>query len=575
MAIKSANRQALYNAGYGKMTLDQEHKGKAYVKPQFAILQINITAGAVARNVAQIKRAVSGAMLAAGTKDLICIAPELAVSGFPLIDLPDQKGFLETCSEAIIGLAKELKDGPTLVLGAPERRNGVNVSTLFVLSKGSITSLGSRPLEFAEAYGLKHRAPLPCDAIYKTFDFLGHRFAVRPGFATGGSLPPCDIVLSLDCEAFEPSLFAERELVCMAYASMVEKPIIYVNAVGGNGSIVCYGGSTVCDASGKILLSTPCWRQEILIDNIDLLISNESSSRKDDQFSKNDLAKENLDPYDAVGNAILLGIRDFVRKSGFSKVCLGLSGGRDSSLVAALACDALGKENVIPIMLPSPYTSEESIEDAKTLAENLGIELKTLQIKPMMDAFDSSFSIAFGARLVGLSAENIQARIRATALMAVSNQCGALLLSTSNKSESAVGYGTIYGDMAGAFMPIVDVYKTDVYKLADWINRIHGREIIPENVFKKEPTAELRYDQKDQDSLPPYNILDTILRGIFEGHDLLENATSAVADQQIVAKVAELVRKSEFKRAQSPLGLYVSSCPLALCRRSIPSSRVK
>ncbi|HEV2986699.1 MAG TPA: NAD(+) synthase, partial [Vicinamibacterales bacterium] len=259
-----------------------------------------------------------------------------------------------------------------------------------------------------------------------------------------------------------------------------------------------------------------------------------------------------------IWRALVLGTRDYVRKCGFNRVVLGLSGGIDSALTAAIAAEAVGAANVIGVLMPSPYSSRGSIEDARQLAENLKIDTMTLPIEPPMHTFDDTLHDAFAGEPFGVAQENIQARIRGVLLMALSNQRGALLLTTGNKSELSVGYCTLYGDMSGGLAVIADVPKTMVYRVARWRNQTAGRAEIPESSLTKAPSAELRPGQTDQDSLPPYDVLDDILRRHIELHQSAEEIVAAGFDAQTVAHVLKLVRRAEFKRKQAAPGLKVT-----------------
>jgi len=538
----------------------------------FSLLQINLAAGSVSRNRALLKRAADGAAIAAEGAPLLCLAPELAISGFPLEKLPLQTGFLELCRAQLEKLAAELKNGPALVLGCPERLDGGLRSSLFLLADGAVTRLGGRPLAQALGYG-EERRHTPTGVQHGVFSRFGLSFAVCAGLAslrTPEQLPQSDVVLCLDNEPFETGQWASLSQTCADAARRMGRPLLRVNAVGGNGSYIHPGGSLAADNTGVIRISASPWRQELVVEEIAGLIS----QAKDDEPA-NESPDGTSSGMDALGNAILLGIRDYVRKSGFTRVLLGLSGGMDSSLVAALAAEALGADNVTGLLLPSRWSSQGSLDDSAALAANLGIATYTIPITPLMDAYETALAPVFQGASPDLTEENLQARIRANLLMAYSNKFGGLLLSTDNKSEAAVGYGTLYGDLAGGLAPIADIYKTDVYRLARWFNDMKGREIIPQAVFDKAPSAELRPGQTDQDSLPPYDILDSCLRTFFEGENLCEQAVCPTASAEIVQKAAELVRRSEFKRRQAPPALFVSARPLALFARPLPAARVE
>jgi NAD+ synthase (glutamine-hydrolysing) len=317
-----------------------------------------------------------------------------------------------------------------------------------------------------------------------------------------------------------------------------------VNQVGGNDDLIFDGYSVAFNRQGEVI-----YRAQAFTSSLEIV-----------EFNK-DLLPAAIHPLpiseDAeIYQALVLGVRDYVRKCGFKQVIFGLSGGIDSSLVAAIATDALGKENVLAVMMPSPYSSDHSISDAVALVNNLEIKSEKLAIKEIMSAYDRLLEPLFADTDFGIAEENLQSRIRGNLLMALSNKFGHLLLSTGNKSEMAVGYCTLYGDMNGGLAVIADVPKTRVYSLCRWLNR--DREIIPLNVINKAPSAELKPNQKDQDSLPPYDILDAILELLIARHQSSEQIIAAGFEPEMVQKVIKLVKNAEFKRKQAPPGLKIS-----------------
>ncbi|MDI6862518.1 MAG: NAD+ synthase [Pseudothermotoga sp.] len=372
--------------------------------------------------------------------------------------------------------------------------------------------------------------------------------------------------------------FRESYVSMKAYEYHVA--IAYCNMVGGQDEIVFDGSSFVCDANGQLLARSKSFEEDLLTVDVDLdenLRVNLTEPRRrytyvDNlpvevlQFDEPKQKKQHLTPSIAhpytreqeMFMALVTGLRDYVRKNGFTKVVLGLSGGMDSSLVAAIAVEALGAENVKGVLMPSMYTSRESIEDASLLAENLGIETFTIPINKVYEEYLQALASVFSNMPSDTTEENIQARIRGNYLMALSNKFGWLVLTTGNKSELATGYCTLYGDTAGGFAVIKDVYKTDVYRIAHWYNDWKGREIIPQRVFVKPPTAELRPNQTDQEKLPPYEVLDGILRlYIDEGLDAQEIVQKGY-DASVVEKVLRMIHASEYKRRQAPIGTKIS-----------------
>ncbi|MGK7918593.1 MAG: NAD+ synthase, partial [Trichodesmium sp.] len=337
---------------------------------------------------------------------------------------------------------------------------------------------------------------------------------------------------------------------------------------GGNDDLIFDGCSVVFNSAGKVIYRAKPFETSLAVVEFNL--------------AKKDLTSENFESLDLpeskdeeIWSALVLGVKDYLRKCGFSKVVLGLSGGIDSALVAAIATAALGKENVFTILMPSPYSSEHSVKDALELVENLGIAKQIISIGDLMKGYDNNLGGLFADTNFGIAEENIQSRIRGNLLMAISNKFGHLLLSTGNKSEMAVGYCTLYGDMNGGLAVISDVPKTRVYSLCRWLNEqaIHGNQnfygaenllipekqnIIPENILTKAPSAELKEDQKDQDSLPDYEVLDDILFRLVENCESLAEIIAAGHDSEVVNKVVKLVMRAEFKRRQAPPGLKIS-----------------
>jgi NAD+ synthase/NAD+ synthase (glutamine-hydrolysing) len=321
-------------------------------------------------------------------------------------------------------------------------------------------------------------------------------------------------------------------------------PLVYVNQYGGNDDLVFDGRSCGFSSEGHPTARGRSFDADIVLCDVDRM---DSLAPADD-----------LQPESEIWRALVLGPRDYARKCGFSSAVLGLSGGIDSALTAAIAAEALGPSHVLGVMMPSPYSSRGSIDDSVQLAMNLGIETLTLPIEDAMQAMDRTLADAFAGTTPGVTEENIQARIRGNLLMALSNKRGALLLTTGNKSELAVGYCTLYGDMSGGLGVIADVPKTMVYRVARWVNEQAQAPRIPESTLTKPPSAELRPHQTDQDSLPPYDILDEILRRHIEGHEGADTIVAAGFEPAVVARVLHLVRGAEFKRKQAAPGLKVT-----------------
>ncbi|MEE9165639.1 MAG: NAD+ synthase, partial [Nitrospinota bacterium] len=362
-------------------------------------------------------------------------------------------------------------------------------------------------------------------------------------------------------------MFSERALKNNAF-------IAYNNLVGGQDELVFDGHSLLMDKKGKLLAAGKQFEEDYILYDLNIKSNARSKNTGKKHYSNvvfiRNMIKDKkytsikkrkniaLKPLEEIFKALVLGTRDYVRKSEFEKVVVGLSGGIDSSLTAVIAVEALGIQKVIGVTMPSPYTSKESLNDANILSRNLGIEILTLPIEKAMKAYKDILSEAFKGKKEDITEENIQARIRGNLLMALSNKFGWLVLTTGNKSEIGVGYCTLYGDTAGGFSVLKDVPKTMVYRLSHYINRTKGIKIIPDDVIKRPPSAELRPNQKDQDSLPPYDILDAILHAYVEEEKTLNQIVSKKFEKNLTLKVLDLVDKSEYKRRQGPPGIKIT-----------------
>ena len=335
-------------------------------------------------------------------------------------------------------------------------------------------------------------------------------------------------------------------------------PLVYLNQVGGQDEIVFDGASLVCNADGKLALALPAWEEKVVV-------TEWTRGPNGWVCAQGEIVKEE-DRSTSIYHAMMLGLRDYVNKNRFCGVVLGLSGGIDSALSAAVACDALGAERVRCVMLPSRYTSKESLDDAEECARLLGCKYETVPIEGAVDAFASALREPFAGKRADTTEENIQSRIRGLILMAISNKFGPMVLTTGNKSEMSVGYATLYGDMCGGYNVLKDVYKTEVFKLSHWRNAHHPRgalgpkgRVIPERIITKPPSAELRDNQKDQDSLPPYDILDGILECLVENEMTFEATCAKGYHPATVKRVEQLLYTSEYKRRQAPPGVKITA----------------
>jgi NAD+ synthase (glutamine-hydrolysing) len=382
-----------------------------------------------------------------------------------------------------------------------------------------------------------------CEDIWNDRDFWKrrryHRDPVEELVRAGA-----DAIVNLSASPFSAGKHARREEMLSSMARKYAVPIVYVNQFGGNDDLVFDGRSSAFNADGAPIARGRSFDGDVVICDLD---SGKPIKPADD-----------LELESEIWRALVLGTRDYTRKCGFSRVVLGLSGGVDSALTAAIAVEALGRDRVLGVLMPSPYSSRGSIDDAADLAQRLGIQTVTLPISDVMQAMQRTLQDAFAGTEQDVTEENIQARIRGNLLMALSNKRCALLLTTGNKSELAVGYCTLYGDMSGGLGVIADVPKTMVYRVARWLNRMSPASIIPEAILSKAPSAELRPNQTDQDSLPPYETLDEILRRHVEQHQPASEIIAAGFDPLTVGRVLHLVHAAEFKRKQAAPGLKVT-----------------
>ncbi|HRQ61498.1 MAG TPA: NAD+ synthase, partial [Alphaproteobacteria bacterium] len=450
-------------------------------------------------------------------------------SGYPPEDLVLKPSFMDAIEHAVAELCAARMKNAALI-GTPWRVDSQLYNAALLIEKGTI-----------KAMSLKHHLPnygvfdekrvFAAGPLPKPLEFHGHKLGVLicedmwlADTAAHLKAQGAENLIVLNASPFEMGKDLQRKTHAATRCKETGLPLTYVNLVGGQDDLVFDGGSFEMDASGQVTRQLPFFEDGSETEGIGL-----------------------------VYNALKLGLHDYVRKNGFTKVLLGLSGGVDSALVAVLAVDALGADNVQGFMLPSRFTSQDSLDDAAELAKILGISLETYSIEDALKGFESTLP-----DLKGLAHENTQSRIRGAMLMALSNERGALLLSTGNKSEMACGYATLYGDMNGAFNPLKDVYKTEVYKLCEW------RGCIPQRILTKAPTAELKENQTDQDSLPPYDILDDILKGLIED-DLGIN--DIPHDKALVARVYALLNRAEYKRRQACPGVKITSRAFGRDRR--------
>lgn len=548
---------------------------------KIALAQINPTVGDFTGN---IKKILEYAARASEQGAELVVFPELAVCGYPPADFLEKNAFVERAVQAVHEIAAWTGDQgrPALLVGSvmpAASKVGKRVSNVAVLlsqgktafvqqkmllpfydvfdeqryfepaSSQCLTALGDQPLAITiceDAWNDKDFWPRqlypvdPVDALMQQWQADADHLDRHPR-----------VILNISASPFCQGKPAIRQRMLAAIAQRHRAFVVLVNQVGGNDGLVFDGSSLVLDPSGKVVARAGCFVEDLAI--VDLPDAAEAAPAPCDEISE-------------VWQALVLGTRDYVRKCGFRKVLVGLSGGIDSALVAAIAVEALGAENVIGVGMPSEYSSLGSIEDARHLANNLGIRFELLPIHDVFAQFQKVLEPLFAGTSFGLAEENLQPRIRGTLLMAVSNKFGALVLTTGNKSEMSVGYCTLYGDMVGALAVIGDVYKTRVYQLAHYANRSH--EMIPQNTITKPPSAELRPGQQDTDSLPPYDVLDPILMAYVERFLSAEQiAKEQDVDLALVRSVLKLVEQSEYKRQQAAPVLKVTPKSFGTGRR--------
>ena len=521
-----------------------------------ALGQFDATVGDLSGNVETMAGLWEQAV-AAGA-DLV-VFPEMAICGYPPEDLVYKTHFVEDNRVAVERLAAACPD-KTIVVGFVTRSGGHVYNAAAVLEGGRIAKVyhkcllpnysvfdeqryfksGSAPLVISVA-GVNVAVTI-CEDMWDT-EWLA-------GFLTDAG--PIHLTLNISASPFDMAKMEGRGQIITRCAGALNCAVAYCNLVGGQDDLVFDGRSILADSTGKVVAMAKAFDEDLLIADIET-----QGERVNVTPSRPPVAQPET-ALDEVYQALVLGTRDYTRKNGFQKVLLGISGGIDSALTAAIAVDALGAENVIGITMPSRFNSPETIADAKKVADNLGFELLTIPIEPILKPFSQSLGAAPGWDEKGLAYENLQARIRGTILMSLSNQFGAMVLTTGNKSETSVGYSTLYGDTAGGFAAIKDVPKTMVYQLCARMNELAGRERIPEDVITRPPSAELRPDQKDADSLPDYDTLDAILKGYVEQDKSARELVDAGLPAEEVNRVIRLVDVNEYKRRQNPPGIRIT-----------------
>jgi len=538
-------------------------------KLSLALAQLNPTVGDIVGNIAKLRAARRKAAEAGAH---LVIASELCVSGYPPEDLVLKPSFQHAVRAAVEALAKETAEGPALLLGAPWKEGDYLYNAALLLSEGRIKAkIFKRDLPNYGPFDEKRLfapGPLP-----EPVEFRGVKLGIlvcedmwTPDAAVHLKKQGAQILLVPNGSPYESDKGGERQKLARARAKETGLPLVYVNQIGGQDELVFDGASFVLDAQGHYSAQAKAWEEDFLLTRWDL----SPGPLKPEKSTIQSIPENEA----AIYNALMLGLRDYVGKNGFPGVVLGLSGGIDSALVAAIATDALGADKVWAVMMPSPYTSRESIEDAEQQAKILHCRLDTIPIGQAMETFAHILKTPFQNRAADTTEENIQSRCRGLILMALSNKFGPMVLSTGNKSEMSVGYTTLYGDLCGGFAVLKDLYKTQVYKIARWRNAQRPASalgpngtVIPERVFAKPPSAELRPDQKDQDSLPPYETLDAILECLIEKDQSVQDICALGHDAAIARRVWTMLDNAEYKRRQAPPGVKITRRHLGVDRR--------
>jgi NAD+ synthase (glutamine-hydrolysing) len=550
------------------------------MKLRVALAQVNPTVGDLVGNAALIK---DGVAAAAAQGAQIAIFPEMVLTGYPVEDLALRPSFQQASRAALAQLATEIDPSIVAIVGYLDQvvtTDGAGKPQ----NKVAVISGGAVKASYAKChlpnYGVfdEYRNFAPgdqtlvvrihgvdvgiaiCEDLWIDGGITAQLAARKPG-----------LVIVPNGSPYERNKDDIRLSLVTGRARQAAAPLVYVNMTGGQDDLVFDGDSIVVNAAGDVIARAPQFEDGIMLVDIDVATR---TSTPDVIISDDEVSLERtlvpgiahrLGDEEEIWNAIVVGLRDYVAKNGFTSVLVGLSGGIDSALVAALAVDALGPDRVHGVGMPSKYSSDHSLADARQMAANTGLGFRVVEIQKMVDAFIKELS------LTGLAEENVQARVRGTTLMGLSNQEGHLVLATGNKSELACGYSTLYGDAVGGYAPIKDIYKTDVWALSRWRNQV-AREAgetppIPENSIAKEPSAELRPDQKDSDSLPEYEILDRVLKAYVDD-DLGRDALIAAGfDKELVMRVIGLVDRAEYKRRQYPPGTKVSQRAFGKDRR--------
>ena len=540
---------------------------------RLALAQINTTVGDLEGNVDSMSAWAARASEAGA--DLICF-PELAITGYPPEDLVLRRTFVDDNLEALEGLARRSAGGCAVITGFVDRSDAGIHNAAALLHGGTIEAR-------------YHKVKLPNYGVFDEKRYFVPGLAgctVRVASSDLG-ISVCEdawapgtpfddyarsdvpLVLNINGSPYHRHKIAERLDICRDRARETGAWIVYVNAIGGQDELVFDGGSMVVSPQGELAHRAAMFEEDLLVVDLQRLEGGQWSAAAEGE------ARRWPEGPEEVYGALVVGMGDYVRKNGFTEVLVGLSGGIDSALTATVASDGLGAQAVRAMTMPSPYSSAESVEDAMEVARLLGIRIDEVRIDEVFKSYLSALEDPFRDTTEGVAEENLQARIRGNLLMALSNKSGAMVLATGNKSEYAVGYSTLYGDMAGGFAPIKDVPKTLVYELVEWRNAQGEAPLIPQRVIDKPPSAELRPNQKDTDTLPPYEVLDPIIEAYVEEDRSPEDIVAAGFDRDLVDRVVSWIDGAEYKRRQAPPGVKITPKAFGRDRRMPITNRYR
>ncbi|MCP4123409.1 MAG: NAD+ synthase [Bacteroidetes bacterium] len=542
---------------------------------KIALAQLNVIIGDFDYNFRKMAKAIDEAV---GKHADLIVFPELAVCGYPPRDFLEFRDFVGRSQKVVQNLAGHAGDRIAVVVGAPTVNPDPEGKDLFnsgyFIEHGKIKYIAHKTLLPTYDIFDEYRYFEPV-SDYKVIEFKGKRIALticEDIWNIGNENPlykVCpmdemmpqqpDLIINLSASPFSYKQAKERIAVVKANAERYRIPVFYCNHVGAQTEILFDGGSLVVAANSRVVDEMPYWKEAIGYYDLDEVAAIGKQSGQDNDQPKSEM--------DLIHHGVVTGVKDYFGKLGFKKAILGLSGGIDSALTLALAAEALGSENVLAVMMPSQFSSDHSISDSEQLVKNLGCPSRMIPVERVYKTCLGELEEHFEGKPFGLAEENLQARIRGIYLMSLSNKHGHILLNTSNKSEAAVGYGTLYGDMCGGLSVIGDLYKTQVFALCRHLNEVAGYELIPENIITKPPSAELRPDQFDSDTLPDYDILDEVLFEYIEKRLGPEEIIANGFDADLVRRILRLVNRNEFKRYQTPPMIRVSPKAFGMGRR--------